>query len=163
MNFKSFSFAPELIQALDELNYHTLTPIQRGAIPAVRKGKDVLASAQTGTGKTAAFSLPLIQKLSEVTHTATNAPRALILAPTRELAEQIANNVKDYAKYTELKTVCLFGGVSLAGQENGLKEGVDIVVATPGRLLDHIRLGNLSLAQVAHLVLDEADRIRGAV
>ncbi|MGO2478103.1 MAG: DEAD/DEAH box helicase [Pseudoalteromonas sp.] len=159
MNFKSFSFAPELIQALDELNYHTLTPIQRGAIPAVRKGKDVLASAQTGTGKTAAFSLPLIQKLSEVTHTATNAPRALILAPTRELAEQIANNVKDYAKYIELKTVCLFGGVSLAGQANGLKEGVDIVVATPGRLLDHIRLGNLSLAQVAHLVLDEADRM----
>ena len=159
MNFKSFSFAPELIQALDELNYHTLTPIQRGAIPAVRKGKDVLASAQTGTGKTAAFALPLIQKLSETVHSPSNAPRALILAPTRELAEQIANNVKDLAKYTSLKTVCLFGGVNLAGQANGLKDGVDIVVATPGRLLDHIRLGNLSLAQVNHLVLDEADRM----
>ncbi len=159
MNFKSFSFAPELIQALDELNYHTLTPIQRAAIPAVRKGKDVLASAQTGTGKTAAFALPIIQKLFESDSSTTNAPSALVLAPTRELAEQIANNFKDFAKYTSLKVVSLFGGVNTAGQEIALKEGVDVVVATPGRLLDHIRIGNLSLAQVKHLVLDEADRM----
>ena len=159
MNFKSFSFAPELIQALDELNYQTLTPIQRAAIPAVRKGKDVLASAQTGTGKTAAFALPIIQKLFESDCSTTNAPSALVLAPTRELAEQIANNFKDFAKYTQLKVVSLFGGVNTAGQEIALKEGVDVVVATPGRLLDHIRLGNLSLAQVKHLVLDEADRM----
>lgn len=159
MNFKSFSFAPEIIQALDELNYQTLTPIQRAAIPAVRKGKDVLASAQTGTGKTAAFALPIIQKLLESELCTTNAPHALVLAPTRELAEQIANNFNDFAKHTSLKVVSLFGGVSTAGQANALKEGVDIVVATPGRLFDHIRLGNLSLASVKHLVLDEADRM----
>ena len=159
MNFKSFSFSSELLQALEELNFHTLTPVQRSAIPAVRKGKDVLASAQTGTGKTAAFALPLIQKLSESTLSDNNAPSALVLAPTRELAEQIANNVKAFAKYTALKTVCLFGGVNLAGQANDLKAGVDIVVATPGRLLDHLRLGNISLANVKHLVLDEADRM----
>ncbi|CAM2823681.1 RNA helicase [Pseudoalteromonas atlantica] len=159
MNFKSFSFSPELIQALGELNYHTLTPIQRSAIPAVRKGKDVLASAQTGTGKTAAFALPIIQKLTESELSTSNAPHALVLAPTRELAEQIANNFKAYAKHTALKVVSLFGGVNTAGQANALKDGVDVVVATPGRLLDHIRLGNLSLASVKHLVLDEADRM----
>ncbi|WP_404343857.1 DEAD/DEAH box helicase [Pseudoalteromonas mariniglutinosa] len=159
MNFKSFSFSPELLQALDELNFHTLTPVQRSAIPAVRKGKDVLASAQTGTGKTAAFALPLIQKLLATQVSASHAPRVLVLAPTRELAEQIGNNFKDFAKYTQLKTVCLFGGVNIAGQANGLKEGADIVVATPGRLLDHLRLGNISLANVQHLVLDEADRM----
>lgn len=159
MNFKSFSFSPELIQALVELNYHTLTPIQRSAIPAVRKGKDVLASAQTGTGKTAAFALPIIQKLTESELSTSNAPHALVLAPTRELAEQIANNFKAYAKHTALKVVSLFGGVNTAGQANALKDGVDVVVATPGRLLDHIRLGNLSLASVKHLVLDEADRM----
>ncbi|WP_288344409.1 DEAD/DEAH box helicase, partial [uncultured Pseudoalteromonas sp.] len=159
MNFKSFSFSSELLQALEELNFETLTPVQRSAIPAVRKGKDVLVSAQTGTGKTAAFALPLIQKLSESAVSENNAPSALVLAPTRELAEQIANNFKAFAKYTELKTVCLFGGINLAGQANDLKAGVDIVVATPGRLLDHIRLGNISLANVKHLVLDEADRM----
>ena len=159
MNFKSFSFSSELLQALEELNFETLTPVQRSAIPAIRKGKDVLVSAQTGTGKTAAFALPLIQKLSESAVSENNAPSALVLAPTRELAEQIANNFKAFAKYTELKTVCLFGGINLAGQANDLKAGVDIVVATPGRLLDHIRLGNISLANVKHLVLDEADRM----
>ncbi|KZY61145.1 DEAD/DEAH box helicase [Pseudoalteromonas sp. B5MOD-1] len=159
MNFKSFSFSSELLQALEELNFETLTPVQRSAIPAVRKGKDVLVSAQTGTGKTAAFALPLIQKLSESAVSENNAPSALVLAPTRELAEQIANNFKAFAKYTELKTVCLFGGINLAGQANDLKAGVDIVVATPGRLLDHLRLGNISLANVKHLVLDEADRM----
>ncbi|UJX27326.1 DEAD/DEAH box helicase (plasmid) [Pseudoalteromonas sp. CF6-2] len=159
MNFKSFSFSSEILQALEELNFQTLTPVQRTAIPAIRKGKDVLVSAQTGTGKTAAFALPLIQKLSETTLSDNNAPSALVLAPTRELAEQIANNFKAFAKYTELKTVCLFGGINLAGQANALKAGVDIVVATPGRLLDQLRLGNISLASVKHLVLDEADRM----
>ena len=114
---------------------------------------------KTGTGKTAAFALPIIQKLFESEVSTTNAPHALVLAPTRELAEQIANNFKDFAKHTSLKVVSLFGGVNTAGQANALKEGVDIVVATPGRLLDHIRLGNLSLASVKHLVLDEADRM----
>lgn len=159
MNFKSFSFSPELLRALNELNFDTLTPVQRSAIPAVRKGKDVLVSAQTGTGKTAAFALPLIHKLADVEHHATHAPRALVLAPTRELAEQIANNFKAFANYTSLSTVALFGGVNIAGQANALKQGADIVVATPGRLLDHLRLGNISLAGVQHLVLDEADRM----
>ncbi|MBD1583095.1 DEAD/DEAH box helicase [Pseudoalteromonas sp. S16_S37] len=157
MNFKSFSFSPLLLQALDELNFHTLTPIQQAAIPVVRKGHDVLATAQTGTGKTAAFALPIIQKLLD--EEACGQPRALIVAPTRELAEQIALNCAAFCKHTELKTVALFGGVSPEGQAQLLAKGADIVVATPGRLLDQIRLGNLSLAKVTHLVLDEADRM----
>ncbi|MFY8299201.1 DEAD/DEAH box helicase [Pseudoalteromonas sp. SS15] len=156
MNFKSFSFSPLILQALDELEFHTLTPIQQAAIPVVRKGHDVLATAQTGTGKTAAFSLPIIQNIFE--H-AEQHPRALIIAPTRELAEQIANNCKQFAKYTDLNVVALFGGVNTAGQEEQLNAGCDILVATPGRLLDHLRLGSVNLSQVKHLVLDEADRL----
>lgn len=162
MNFKSFSFSPLLLQALDELNFSTLTPIQQAAIPIVRKGHDVLATAQTGTGKTAAFSLPIIQKLIDahtVTSEQTKHPKALILAPTRELAEQIGKNCGEFSQYTELRTVSLFGGVNTAGQAEKLAQGADIVVATPGRLLDHIRLGNISLSEVKHLVLDEADRM----
>ncbi|OHU85379.1 MULTISPECIES: DEAD/DEAH box helicase [Pseudoalteromonas] len=159
MNFKSFSFSPLLLQALDELNFHTLTPIQQAAIPVVRKGHDVLATAQTGTGKTAAFALPIIQKLLENESEEAGQPRALIVAPTRELAEQIGQNCSAFSKHTQLKTVTLFGGVSAEGQAQSLAKGADIVVATPGRLLDHIRLGNLSLAKVTHLVLDEADRM----
>ena len=156
MNFKSFSFSPLILQALDELEFHTLTPIQQAAIPVVRKGHDVLATAQTGTGKTAAFSLPIIQNIFEHTE---NHPRALIIAPTRELAEQIANNCKQFAIHTDLNVVALFGGVNTAGQEAQLSEGCDILVATPGRLLDHLRLGSVNLSQVKHLVLDEADRL----
>ncbi|MBQ4847310.1 DEAD/DEAH box helicase [Pseudoalteromonas sp. MMG005] len=162
MNFKSFSFSPLLLQALDEINFLTLTPIQQAAIPVVRKGHDVLATAQTGTGKTAAFALPIIQKLLEskcAQQATTKSPRALILAPTRELAEQIGRNCDEFTQYTDIKTVSLFGGVNTTGQADKLALGVDIVVATPGRLLDHIRLGNISLANVQHLVLDEADRM----
>ena len=138
MNFKSFSFSPLILQALDELEFHTLTPIQQAAIPVVRKGHDVLATAQTGTGKTAAFSLPIIQNIFE--HTEQH-PRALIIAPTRELAEQIANNCKQFAKYTDLNVVALFGGVNTAGQEEQLNAGCDILVATPGRLLSNTAAG----------------------
>ncbi|KJZ02615.1 DEAD/DEAH box helicase [Pseudoalteromonas sp. CO348] len=155
--FSSFSFAQPLLDALQDINFHTLTPIQQAAIPAVRQGSDVLATAQTGTGKTAAFALPIIQKLLEAK--AQSTPRALILAPTRELAEQIANNCATFAKYTDLKVQALFGGVNANGQAERLKQGVDILVATPGRLLDHIRLGNVTLSNVKHLVLDEADRM----
>ncbi len=158
MNFKSFSFAPALLKALDELNFETLTPVQRVAIPPVRKGSDVLASAQTGTGKTAAFALPLLQKLLDDAD-ASGTLRVLVLAPTRELAEQIAENFRAFGRYTELRVAQLVGGVNHAGQAQQLKDGCDILVATPGRLLDHLRLGNLSLADVRHLVLDEADRM----
>ncbi|MEK0160294.1 DEAD/DEAH box helicase [Pseudoalteromonas piscicida] len=155
--FSSFSFAQPLLDALQDINFHTLTPIQQAAIPAVRQGSDVLATAQTGTGKTAAFALPIIQKLLEAE--AQSTPRALILAPTRELSEQIANNCATFSKYTDLKVQALFGGVNANGQAERLKQGVDILVATPGRLLDHIRLGNVTLSNVKHLVLDEADRM----
>ncbi|MFC3033836.1 DEAD/DEAH box helicase [Pseudoalteromonas fenneropenaei] len=157
MNFKSFSFSQDLLNALAELGFETLTPIQTAAIPAIRRNKDVLATAQTGTGKTAAFALPVIQRLLDTP--ASVRPRALVIAPTRELVEQIANNFKAFAKYTELRTVALYGGVNHAGQDSALQAGVDVVVATPGRLLDHIRRGNLSLAEVRYLVLDEADRM----
>jgi superfamily II DNA/RNA helicase len=160
MNFKSFSFSPLLLKALDEINFSTLTPIQQAAIPVVRKGHDVLATAQTGTGKTAAFALPIIQKLIETDkNSQTKSPLALILAPTRELAEQIGRNCEEFTQYTDLQTVALFGGVNTVGQADKLAAGADIVVATPGRLLDHIRLGNISLAYVQYLVLDEADRM----
>jgi superfamily II DNA/RNA helicase len=157
MNFKSFSFPDALLQALDELNFHTLTPIQQAAIPVVRRGHDVLATAQTGTGKTAAFALPVIHRLLE--GESLESPRALILAPTRELAEQIANNCDAFCKYTPLTVQAVFGGVNVDGQTQRLSQGVDILVATPGRLLDLIRLGAVSLAQVKYLVLDEADRM----
>ena len=155
--FSSFSFPQPLLDALTEIDFHTLTPIQQAAIPAVRQGSDVLATAQTGTGKTAAFALPIIHKLLESEQQ--TMPRALILAPTRELAEQIAKNCATFAKFTDLKVQALFGGVNVNGQAERLKQGVDILVATPGRLLDHIRLGNVTLNAVKHLVLDEADRM----
>ncbi|WP_125718227.1 DEAD/DEAH box helicase [Pseudoalteromonas rubra] len=157
MNFKSFSFPDALLQALDELNFHTLTPIQQAAIPVVRRGHDVLATAQTGTGKTAAFALPVIHRLLE--GESLKSPRALILAPTRELAEQIANNCEAFCQYTSLTVQAVYGGVNVEGQTQRLVQGVDILVATPGRLLDLIRLGSVSLAQVKYLVLDEADRM----
>ncbi|MFC0119556.1 DEAD/DEAH box helicase [Pseudoalteromonas xiamenensis] len=157
MNFKSFSFSPLILDALEELNFQTLTPIQQAAIPAIRRNKDILATAQTGTGKTAAFALPIIQRLLE--SDIKGETQVLVVAPTRELVEQIANNFKAFAKHTELNTVALFGGVNHAGQRDALKLGADIIVATPGRLHDHIARGNVSLANVQYLVLDEADRM----
>lgn len=158
MKFSSFSFSPEIQQALQQLDFHTLTPIQQAAIPLVRQGSDVLASAQTGTGKTAAFALPIIQKLLDNPQNQ-GTTRALVVAPTRELAEQIATQFALFSQFTPLKTVVLFGGVSAQGQAQRLKQGADIIVATAGRLLDHIRLGNATLSHVQHVVLDEADRL----
>ncbi|MGI2257977.1 DEAD/DEAH box helicase [Shewanella sp. GXUN23E] len=160
MNFESFSFAPEILQAVSECGYKTLTPIQRQAIPAVRRGQDVLASAQTGTGKTAAFSLPILQKMVEQPQPlVAGQARALILTPTRELAEQIANNLKAYSKYLKVNVRLMTGGKSAEAQAKKLKQGTDFLVATPGRLLEQLQACNLSLANIDYLVLDEADRM----
>ena len=160
MSFSSQGFAPEVVKALTECGYQKLTPIQQKAIPLARKGHDILANAQTGTGKTAAFALPVIQQLLDSKKTATRrSARALILAPTRELAEQIASNIADYSKYTSLSVTAVFGGKKMSSQERALDPGVDILVATPGRLQGHIEEGNISIANLEFLVFDEADRM----
>lgn len=160
MKFDSFSFAKEILQAVNECGYQTLTPIQRQAIPAVRKGLNVLASAQTGTGKTAAFALPILQKLVEQQTLARgNNAKALILTPTRELAEQIGNNIKAYSKYINCHVVTLFGGKPKEAQAKKLNQGCDIIIATPGRLIEHITSCTVALSDLDYLVLDEADRM----
>ena len=160
MKFDSFSFAPELLKALNECNYRDLTPIQQQAIPSIRKGFDVLASAQTGTGKTAAFSLPILQKLFEkqLLNDNKNA-KALIVTPTRELAEQIGENIKAYGKYLNVRVITLFGGKPRSVQAKKLEQGCDIIIATPGRLLEHITACSVTLSDIDYLVLDEADRM----
>ena len=160
MKFESFSFAPEILSAIADCGYKTMTPVQQQAIPAIRRGEDVLASAQTGTGKTAAFALPMLQKMvenpRELQHSNT---RALILTPTRELAAQVAENINDYSKNINIEVLTIYGGVKVATQAQKLKRGADIIVATPGRLLEHLLACNLSLSNVEFLVLDEADRM----
>lgn len=160
MKFESFSFAPEILSAINECGYQALTPIQAQAIPMVRKGFDVLAGAQTGTGKTAAFSLPILQKLHEkqCINVKPNA-KALILTPTRELAEQIGNNIKAYGKYLNVRVVTLFGGKPRESQTKKLNQGCDFIIATPGRLLEHITACTVNLSGIDYLVLDEADRM----
>ncbi|MEZ8879151.1 DEAD/DEAH box helicase [Vibrio lentus] len=160
MSFSSQGFAPELVKALTECGYEKLTPIQQKAIPMARKGHDIFATAQTGTGKTAAFSLPVIQHLLNRGKKASRGTaRGLILAPTRELAAQIAQNIKDYVKYTELSVSAVYGGNKMSSQVRQLELGVDILVATPGRLEEHLEAGNVSIANLEFLVFDEADRI----
>ncbi|NKF49813.1 DEAD/DEAH box helicase [Shewanella sp. WXL01] len=160
MKFESYSFAQEILSAIADCGYKDMTPVQRQAIPAIRRGEDVLASAQTGTGKTAAFALPILQRIAEqpkaLQHSNT---RALILTPTRELAAQVADNIKDYGKNLELTVHTIYGGVKMDTQSQKLKNGADVIVATPGRLLEHIVACNLSLSTVEFLVLDEADRM----
>jgi superfamily II DNA/RNA helicase len=152
-----------LLRAVEALGYTQMTLIQEQAIPVVLKGKDVLASAQTGTGKTAAFSLPLLQHLlkyqNQSTSPARHPVRALILLPTRELAEQVAKSVTQYAQYNDLRTSLVFGGVDIKAQAQQLQAGGEILIATPGRLLDHIEAKNCHLGQVEYVVLDEADRM----
>ena len=160
MSFASQNFSSEIVKALADCGYEKLTPVQQQAIPMARRGHDILANAQTGTGKTAAFALPIIQSIldkpkSRNSHQA----RAVILAPTRELVAQIAQNIKDYTKYTELKTVAVYGGEKMASQQKALGLGVDILVATPGRLIEHLELKNVSLVNLEFLVFDEADRM----
>ncbi|MCE9677889.1 DEAD/DEAH box helicase [Shewanella sp. AS1] len=160
MKFESFSFAPEILRAIADCGYQKMTPIQQQAIPAIRRGQDVLASAQTGTGKTAAFALPILQKMVDTPNdTQRSNARALILAPTRELAAQVADNIKEYSRYLPISVLTIYGGVKMDTQAQKLKKGTDIIVATPGRLLEHIQACNLSLSNVDFLVLDEADRM----
>lgn len=149
-----------LLKALKVKHYTVATPIQEQAIPVALEKRDLLGIAQTGTGKTAAFSLPIIQLLQEDQRSSGPRPiKALILTPTRELAIQIEENVKDYTRYTSLRSVVIFGGVKQAAQVRAIKQGVDILIATPGRLLDLISQRIISLKQVKHFVLDEADRM----
>jgi ATP-dependent RNA helicase RhlE len=155
MTFNSFDFRPELLKSLAELGYETPTPIQSQTIPLLLEGHDVIGCAQTGTGKTAAFALPILQKLEA----GTKGPQALIITPTRELAEQIDQNIKAYTRYLKITCQSVYGGVNIGPQETRLRKGVDIVVATPGRLLDHLQRKTLSLRTVKFLVLDEADRM----
>ena len=159
MSFQSLGLAPALLRALAEYGYTEPTPIQTAAIPPALEGRDLLAAAQTGTGKTAAFALPLLQKLATSGQTMTRRPRALILTPTRELAAQIHDNFCSYGKYLHVSSTTIFGGVSMGPQISAMRRGVDIVIATPGRLLDHMQQRTLDLSAVETLVLDEGDRM----
>ena len=163
VGFDGLGLAPALLKALTESGYTTPTPIQAQAIPVALAGGDLMAGAQTGTGKTAAFALPLLQKLlplaSASASPAKHPVRALILVPTRELAIQVEESVRAYAKHTPLRTLVVYGGVDIKSQTPHLKTGVEVLVATPGRLLDHIEQKTLQLNQVQMLVLDEADRM----
>lgn len=160
MKFSALDLAPDIQKALDACGYSQMTPVQEQAIVPARRGKDLLANAQTGTGKTAAFSLPILQQMVDNPKpTEPGYPRAMILTPTRELAEQLAETINRYAQFLPLKVIALYGGVNLEGQANKLKAGVDIVIATPGRLLEHTVQCNVSLAKVEFVVLDEADRM----
>jgi ATP-dependent RNA helicase RhlE len=162
-SFSNLSLAEPLARAVAEMGYETMTPIQEQAIPVVLSGQDVMGAAQTGTGKTAAFSLPLLQRMlkheNSSTSPARHPVRALVLLPTRELADQVAQQVKLYAKYTNLRSTVVFGGIDMKPQTLELKKGVEVLVATPGRLLDHIEAKNAVLNQVEYVVLDEADRM----
>ncbi|MCX7266183.1 MAG: DEAD/DEAH box helicase [Burkholderiales bacterium] len=162
-SFSQLSLAEPLARAVAEMGYETMTPIQAEAIPVVLTGQDVMGAAQTGTGKTAAFSLPLLQRLLKHENTSTSPARhpvrALVLLPTRELADQVAQQIKLYAKYTQMRSTVVFGGIDMKPQTLELKRGVEILVATPGRLLDHIEAKNAVLNQVEYVVLDEADRM----
>ena len=160
MTFAALGLSAPLLQALDTLAYRTPTPIQTQAIPAVLAGRDLMAAAQTGTGKTAGFALPLLQRLSESSEpVASNSIRALILVPTRELAEQVQASFRQYGEHLPVSTYAAYGGVSINPQMMRLRRGVDILVATPGRLLDLFRQNAIKFKQVQTLVLDEADRM----
>ncbi|HBK95921.1 MAG TPA: RNA helicase [Microcoleaceae bacterium UBA10368] len=163
MSFSNLGLSTKILRAVTARGYTDPTPIQMQAIPVILSGKDLLAGAQTGTGKTAGFTLPILQLLS--TTNSPDAPmrrrpvRSLILVPTRELAAQVEESVREYGKYLNLKSMTIFGGVSINPQIQRLKDGVDILVATPGRLLDHVQQRTIDLSQVEILVLDEADRM----
>ncbi|HEU4789063.1 MAG TPA: DEAD/DEAH box helicase [Flavobacterium sp.] len=159
MSFNSLGLSDALLKAISKKGYTTPSPIQQKAIPPILEGKDVLASAQTGTGKTAGFTLPILQLLSQGKHLSHRPIRALILTPTRELAAQILANIKEYSTYLDLRSTVIFGGVNQNPQVSQLRQGVDILVATPGRLIDLQNQGLISLSKVEILVLDEADRM----
>jgi len=162
-SFEELDLRPEILRAVAESGYTTPTPIQAQAIPEILAGRDIMGGAQTGTGKTAGFGLPILQKLSPQANSspspARHPVRALILAPTRELAIQVEESIREYGKYTNLRSTCVFGGVDIKQQLSIVRGGVEILVATPGRLLDHIEQKSVYLGQVEVFVLDEADRM----
>src|SRR6185503_20215676 len=155
MGFSKLDLSNAVLQGVKAMGFTDPTPIQLRAIPLVMEGRDVIGSAQTGTGKTAAFALPILSKLG---HNA-NFTRALIVEPTRELAAQVETAFRDFARFTNLRVATVFGGVGYGKQNDALRRGVDVLVATPGRLLDHIQRGTCRLDRVEFLVLDEADRM----
>jgi ATP-dependent RNA helicase RhlE len=158
MNFTDFGLDARLLHNVQRMGYETPTPIQTGALPAGLEGKDILGSAETGTGKTAAYLLPILQRFLKSTDRP-RSPRALILVPTRELALQVVDHAEQLSKGSPVRVVAIYGGVSLVNQEQQLRHGVDIVVATPGRLLDHMERRNIVFTALQVLVLDEADRM----
>jgi len=157
MSVDAAGLSQPLLEAVKSMGYKQLTPIQQRTMPIIRNGDDLLASAQTGTGKTAAFMLPLIDRLLRKNDT--NLFSTLILTPTRELAQQVAENIKQFTQFTSLSSGVIYGGVNMPGQTKMLRQGVNILVATPGRLLEHMALRNVNLSQVKTVVLDEADRM----
>tara|TARA_B100000768_G_scaffold72224_1_gene69242 strand:+ start:877 stop:2187 length:1311 start_codon:yes stop_codon:yes gene_type:complete len=159
MTFSDLGLSPALVKAVEEKGYTKPSPIQEKAIPHILEGKDILASAQTGTGKTAGFTLPVLQHLSETKHPKYRPLRALVLTPTRELAAQVHDNIREYSKYVNIKSTVIFGGVNAKPQISTLKNGIDILVATPGRLLDLHDRKALSFRRIEVLILDEADRM----
>jgi len=160
MSFDSLGLSAELLRAIHEQGYSKPTPIQLQAIPVILNGQDILAGAQTGTGKTAGFTLPLLQRLMDNPVSNSRRPiRALVLTPTRELAAQVGESVKNYSRHLPLKSTVIFGGVKINPQIDKLRKGIDVLVATPGRLLDHVSQNTIDLSQLEILVLDEADRM----
>lgn len=159
MTFEQLGLTAGLLSAVADQGYTEPTPIQMKAIPAILDGQDILASAQTGTGKTAGFTLPLLQRLAATKTTGKRIPRALVLTPTRELAAQVGESVITYGKHMPFRAAMIYGGVSFGGQIRQLRQGVDILIATPGRLLDHVSQGTIDLSAVEILVLDECDRM----
>ena len=160
MSFESLGLTAELLRAVREQGYEEPTSIQKQAIPVILEGRDIMAGAQTGTGKTAGFTLPLLQRLGESRPEGGGRPvRALVLAPTRELAAQVGESIETYGRHLHYRTAVIFGGVNINPQIDRLRRGVDVVIATPGRLLDHVQRGTLDLSEVEILVLDEADRM----
>jgi ATP-dependent RNA helicase RhlE len=155
MPFSKLGLSPAILEGVKAMGYVDPTPIQLRAIPLILEGRDVIGSAQTGTGKTAAFALPILSKMNS--HQPQ--PRLLVLEPTRELAAQVETAIRDFARFTDLRVAVVFGGVGYGKQKDALKDGVDVLVATPGRLLDHLEQGTCRLDHVQHLVLDEADRM----
>ncbi len=159
MSFTRLGLSAELLRAVEEQGYSEATPVQTQAIPLILEGHDVLAGAQTGTGKTAGFTLPLLQRLQTTPRAGRGHVRALILTPTRELAAQVDESVREYGRHLPFRTAVIFGGVSINPQISKLRKGVDIIVATPGRLLDHIERRTVDLSAIEIFVLDEADRM----
>ena len=156
MSFENFGLSPEILRAIQAKNYSTPTPIQSQAIPPIMEGKDVIGCAQTGTGKTAGFTLPILHRLQKGRSPSL---RALVIVPTRELAAQVRESVQTYGRFLRLRSATVFGGVGLFPQKEALRRGLDILVATPGRLLDHMRQRNVNFKDLEVLVIDEADRM----